>query len=199
MKKPSLALLVSVLTASIPQMNVQAADVDAGRAAFETCRGCHSIPAYSNAYPTYYVPKIGGQRADYVASALKAYREKNRPHGTMKANTYDLSDQTIENIAAYLESAQGKETKSPAGGDPAAGKKLAQSCLSCHVEGKDAQNNVPRLAGQYGNYLVKAMQDYQSGKRNNPIMQSMLQGLSGDDLENISAYFASLKGLTTTD
>ncbi len=199
MKKPSLAFLVSVLTASIPQLTVQAADVDAGRATFETCRGCHSIPAYSNAYPTYYVPKIGGQRADYVVSALKAYREKNRPHGTMKANTYDLSDQTIENIAAYIETAPGKETKSPAGGDPAAGKKLAQSCLNCHVEGKDAQNNVPRLAGQYGNYLVKAMQDYQSGKRNNPIMQSMLQGLSGDDLENISAYFSSLKGLTTTD
>ena len=199
MKKSAIAFAVSALAVSTLQSNAQAADIQAGRAAFETCRGCHSIPAYSNAYPTYYVPKIGGQRADYIVSALKAYKDKNRPHGTMKANAYDLSEKTIENIAAYLETTPGSSTKSPASGDPAAGKKLAQSCLGCHVEGKDAQSSVPRLAGQYGNYLVKAMKDYQSGKRNNSVMQSMVQGLTNEDLENISAYFASLNGLTTTE
>lgn len=199
MNKSAIAFAVSVLAFSIPQSNVQAADIEAGRAAFETCRGCHSAPGYSNVYPTYYVPKIGGQRADYTVSALKAYKEQNRPHGTMKANAHDLSEQTIENIAAYLEASPGNVTKSPASGDPAAGKKLAQSCLGCHAEGKDAQSTVPRLAGQYGNYLVKVMKDYQSGKRNNPVMQSMVQGLSDEDLENISAYFASLNGLTTTE
>lgn len=199
MKKSVIAFAVGVLAVSISQIKAQAADLEAGRAAFETCRGCHSIPAYSNAYPTYYVPKIGGQSAEYIVSALKSYREQNRSHRTMSANSHDLSDKTIENIAAYIEAAPGRETKSPYTGDPEAGKKLAQTCLGCHAEGKDRQKNVPRLAGQYGNYLVKAMQQYQSGKRNNSLMQSMVQGLSNDDLENISAYFASLKGLNTTD
>jgi cytochrome c553 len=42
------------------------------------------------------------------------------------------------------------------------------------------------------------MKDYQSGKRKNPIMQGMVKDLSSDDLEDIAAYFASMKGLTTT-
>ncbi|GAB4258579.1 MAG: hypothetical protein Kow0065_08350 [Methylomicrobium sp.] len=199
MNKSAIALAVSILAISTAYSPARAADLEAGRAAFETCRGCHSIPAYSNVYPTYYVPKVGGQRAEYVVSALKAYREQNRSHRTMKANAHDMTDQTIENIAAYLEASPGDYTKSPANGDAVAGKKLAQSCLGCHVEGKNAANNIPRLAGQYGNYLVKAMQDYQSGKRNNPVMQSMVNGLSEEELENIAAYFAGLKGLTTTE
>lgn len=199
MNKFATAFAATVLAASIPQSNVLAASVEAGRAAFETCRGCHSHAGYSNVYPSYKVPKIGGQREEYTIAALKAYREQSRPHGTMKANAYDLSDEAIENIAAYLVDSPGDETSSPAKGDAGKGRKLAESCLSCHTESTKAQNNIPRLAGQYGSYLVKAMKDYQSGKRNNPVMQSMLQSLSDADLENIAAYFAGLKGLTTTE
>ena len=117
----------------------------------------------------------------------------------MMANAYDLSDEKIENIAAYLQSSKSRPTASPADGDAEVGKKLAESCMSCHSEKSDAAGNIPRLAGQYGNYLVKAMQDYQSGKRKNALMQSMVQSLSTEDLENISAYYAGEKGLTTTE
>lgn len=195
MKKSIFALTFGFILLSVGQTPVEAADAVAGRIAFETCRGCHSVPGYSNAYPTYYVPKVAGQRAEYLVSALKAYKEKSRPHGTMKANSSNLSDKTIENIAAFLESEKRPQTASPAKGDAEAGQKLAESCVSCHSEKPDVAGNIPRLAGQYGNYLVRAMKDYQSGKRKNAIMQSMVQGLSNDDLENISAYFASQKGL----
>lgn len=178
---------------------VQAADLTAGKAAFETCRGCHSAAHYNNAYPTYYVPKIGGQRKDYVVAALTGYREKQRSHGSMKANAGSLTDKAIENIGAYLETTKGTPAEAPYKGDPSLGKKLAQSCLGCHNKGKDGQSNVPILEGQYGNYLLKAMKDYQSGKRNNPLMQSMLKDLSEADLTNISAYFASQKALLTTE
>lgn len=179
--------------------DVRAADVEEGKIAFETCRGCHSIPNYSNVYPTYYVPKIGGQRAEYIVSALKAYKEKNRPHGTMKANAYNLSDKTMENIAKYLETSKNRGSSSPATGDASIGKKLAEPCVGCHAEGPNAGANIPRLAGQYGNYLVKVMKDYQSGKRNNALMQSMVQDLSDEDLENIAAYFAGMKGLSAVE
>ncbi|PKM11600.1 MAG: cytochrome c family protein [Gammaproteobacteria bacterium HGW-Gammaproteobacteria-3] len=199
MKSSAVTFAFGLLALAAPQIDVRAADVEAGRAAFETCRGCHSSPGYSNVYPTYYVPKVGGQRSDYIVSALTAYKKNERPHGTMKANAYDLSEKTMENIAQYLESSEGPAHPSPAKGDAGIGEKLAESCLSCHSEGPDAASNIPRLAGQYGNYLVKAMKEYQSGKRNNALMQAMVKDLSDNDLENISAYFAGLEGLSTVE
>jgi len=79
-----------------------AGDPAAGRQKAETCLGCHGIPEYVNVYPTYHVPKIGGQHADYLAAALKAYRSKERSHGTMRANANLLTDEDIADIAAYF-------------------------------------------------------------------------------------------------
>ena len=197
MKKSIITFVCSLLALTNAQINVFAADAEEGRVAFETCRGCHSAPGYSNVYPTFYVPKIGGQLAQYTVAALKAYKEQARPHGTMKANTYDLSEKTIENIAAHTEASVGSKSQAPASGNPVNGKKLAASCSGCHTNKLKDGGNVPILAGQYGNYLVKVMEDYQSGKRNNPVMQSMLNGFSKDDLEDISAYYAAMKGLST--
>jgi len=79
-----------------------AADPVAGREKAETCLGCHGIPEYVNVYPTYHVPKIGGQHAEYLAAALKAYRSKERSHPTMQANASLLTDEDIADIAAYF-------------------------------------------------------------------------------------------------
>ncbi|MDT8406990.1 MAG: cytochrome c [Methylococcales bacterium] len=166
-----------------------------GKHAFETCRGCHSIAGYSNVYPTYHVPKVAGQRSQYIVEALTAYRAGERPHGTMKANANNLSDKTIENIAQYLEQAPHRPSAAPTTDDGKAGEAAAQTCLACHVEGEDGQANVPRLAGQHPSYLVQAMQDYQSGRRKNALMQSMVQNLSEAELNQIAAYFARQEGL----
>lgn len=69
------------------------------------CMGCHGIPGYNNAYPTYHVPRVGGQHAAYVVSALKSYKSGARGHATMRAQASTLSDQDMEDIAAYFESA----------------------------------------------------------------------------------------------
>lgn len=82
-----------------------AGNPDAGRIKANTCMGCHGIPGYTNAYPTYRVPKLGGQPPEYVAAALKAYRAGERPHKTMQAQAVSLSDQDIEDIASYLATA----------------------------------------------------------------------------------------------
>lgn len=82
-----------------------AGDGEAGRLKANTCMGCHGIPGYNNAYPTYRVPKVGGQSADYIAAALKAYKSGERPHKTMQAQAQSLSDEDIADIAAYLASA----------------------------------------------------------------------------------------------
>ncbi|MCW8870640.1 MAG: cytochrome c [Proteobacteria bacterium] len=67
-----------------------------------TCTGCHGIPKYKNSYPNYHVPKIGGQNAAYLETALKDYRTGARQHGTMQAQAGSLSDQDISDIAAYF-------------------------------------------------------------------------------------------------
>ena len=75
-----------------------------GKDKAETCLGCHAIEGYNNVYPTYKVPKVAGQNADYIISALKAYRNKDRVHETMHANASALTDQDIIDIAKYFES-----------------------------------------------------------------------------------------------
>jgi len=88
-----------------------AGDVEVGREKSYTCTGCHGIPAYNNTYPTYHVPKLGGQNFDYIVSALKAYRAGERPHATMRAQAASLSDQDIDDIASYFVSLAKKEAQ----------------------------------------------------------------------------------------
>jgi len=81
-----------------------AGDAAEGRNKAETCLGGHAIPNTVNTYPTYKVPKIGGQHAAYIIKALTAYKNKERSHDTMHANAVSLSETDIANIAAYFAS-----------------------------------------------------------------------------------------------
>ena len=81
-----------------------AGDAQRGQVRSETCLGCHGVVSYTNVYPTYRVPKLGGQHAEYISLALKGYRSGERSHSTMHAQAAGLSDQDIEDIAAYFSS-----------------------------------------------------------------------------------------------
>jgi len=84
-------------------------NLEAGREKAEACLGCHGIEGYRNAYPSYRVPKVGGQSRTYLVAALKAYRSGDRSHPTMRAQGADLSDDDIEDIAAYFAAKDGDE------------------------------------------------------------------------------------------
>ncbi len=107
MTKRILSGLLAGGLAALSMAAVAEGDATAGRKTAETCLGCHAVDGYFNVYPTYQVPKVGGQSAAYIESALKAYRDGSRKHDTMNANAANLSDQDIANIAAYFAS-QGK-------------------------------------------------------------------------------------------
>jgi cytochrome c553 len=82
-------------------------------------------------------------------------------------------------------------------GDAAAGEKKAQeACAACH--GPDGSTplapDYPKLGGQHYDYLVKALRDYKSGARKNPIMAGQAQALTLVEIENLAAYFASRPG-----
>ena len=81
-----------------------------------------------------------------------------------------------------------------ASGDPAKGKeKAAQVCAACHgADGnKPSAPDQPVLAGQYYDYLVRALSDYKNGRRANPIMKTFAGQLSKEDIEDVAAWFSS--------
>ena len=96
--------LSTALFASLFASSVSAGDVEEGRRKAETCLGCHGIPDAVNVYPTFHIPKLGGQHEEYLIAALQAYKGKKRSHTTMQANAASLSDTDIADIAAYFAS-----------------------------------------------------------------------------------------------
>jgi cytochrome c553 len=92
-----------LLTLAVP---VQAAgDPQAGRQKNSMCAGCHGIPGWRTAYPAVYsVPKLGGQHAEYIVAALQAYKNGERSHPSMAGIAGSLSDQDMEDLAAYYAS-----------------------------------------------------------------------------------------------
>lgn len=69
------------------------------------CKGCHNKSGYKTAYPkVYQVPRLGGQHAEYLTSALGQYRSGERSFATMRAMASSLTDQDIADIAAYYSS-----------------------------------------------------------------------------------------------
>jgi cytochrome c553 len=80
------------------------------------------------------------------------------------------------------------------GPNPQLGKQKAVVCQACHgADGNSTDPQFPRLAGQYEDYLVRALTDYRSGQRRNPIMSGFAAGLSDADIANLAAYFARQK------
>lgn len=93
-------------------------------------------------------------------------------------------------VAAALASVQGPVQA----GDVAAGKAKAMVCASCHgANGISTIPQYPNLAGQKEQYLVKQLKDLQTGARTHPLMSSMAKSLTSADIENLAAYFSSLK------
>lgn len=76
-------------------------------------------------------------------------------------------------------------------GDPDKGKELSATCAACHgADGNSTIETNPILAGQYESYLVRALQDYRSGARQNAIMAGFAAALSDQDIRDLAAYFA---------
>lgn len=74
----------------------------------------------------------------------------------------------------------------------AAKKKATEVCQACHgLDGNSASPDFPKLGGQHPDYLAKALRDYKSGARKNPIMAGFAATLSDSDVENLAAYYAA--------
>ena len=173
-------------------------DVARGEILGYTCLGCHGVDGYRNAYPSYRVPKLGGQKANYLIVALQGYRNGTRDHPTMTAQASSLSDQDIEDTAAYL-ATLGADTVA-GGGDSGTSFEAAQTCVACHGQnGISLSPGWPTLAGQHEDYLEHALNQYRDGARQDPVMSPLVADMSDQTISQLAAYFASLEGLETSE
>jgi cytochrome c553 len=194
-----LATAATLLFATVVYAQPALAEVDleAGKGLAYSCFGCHGIEGYRNAYPSYRVPKLGGQKAAYLVVALKGYRQNTRQHPTMTGQASSLSEQDIENVAAYLASIGGDTVA--AGGSKDVSFDKAQACTACHGNNGVSVNAMwPTLAGQHEDYLVRALLGYRNGTRIDPVMSVQAGLIAEGDVEVLAKYFASLEGLETT-
>ncbi len=102
-----------------------AGDAAAGAKKVYQCQGCHGIVGWKTAFPeVYHVPKLGGQNAAYIIAALKEYQSGQRDFATMRAVAGTLSDQDMQDIAAYYSGAGAKSaSEAPADKQPSASNK----------------------------------------------------------------------------
>ena len=187
-------LMMSTL---LTQTALAEGDAVAGKEIGYTCLGCHGIEGYRNAYPSYRVPKLGGQKAGYLVIALQGYRDGSRVHPTMVAQASSLTDQDIKDVSAYLASI-GADTVA-AGGSEKAAFKTAETCIACHGQNGISNNAIwPTLAGQHEDYLVQALNKYRDGTRGDAVMAAQAALIEEQDVAILARYFASLRGLETT-
>lgn len=98
----SLRFVVAVALAATAVCAQAAGDPAAGKNKVFQCQGCHGIKDWKTAFPEVYrVPKLGGQKPSYIVAALKAYKSGERDFATMRAIASDLSEQDMQDIAAY--------------------------------------------------------------------------------------------------
>lgn len=182
-----------------------AQDATAGSKKVTMCIGCHNIPGYQASFPEIYkVPKLAGQNAKYIVSALTEYKKGGRRHPSMRAIATSLSDQDMADVAAWYEQLDKGDAVPEKPKEPSAevAKLLAQAnCASCHGANfsKPIDPSYPKLAGQYADYLYVALKAYQTDKnplvgRNNPIMMGMARPYTHAQLKMIAGYLSSLPG-----
>lgn len=165
-----------------------AADKAAGAQKAGNCAGCHGSEGKSS---NTQFPNLAAQQETYIVAQLKAFKAGTRKNSMMQAMAANLSDADIDNLAAYYSSLPAVK----AGGDAAlakSGQPKAVMCQGCHGESGAGNGQIPRLAGQQPDYLVKQLSNFKDGSRTNGQMQAISGAISEDDMKALAAYFGSL-------
>ncbi len=190
----SVRSLLAIAVLALASVSASAAgDAARGKTLGYTCLGCHGIENYKSVYPTFAVPRLRGQHPEYIVSALKEYKKGERSHPTMHAHASSMSDQDMEDLAAYLSGVPVKAsgTAKAVGTAPAA----AATCATCHgpTGVSDSGMLAPTLAGQHADYLEHALESYRKGGRKNGIMAPMAATLKPEDIKPLAEFYSKQK------
>ena len=199
-------LLASSLALNLLHTSAQAeGNVAAGQTKAATCVACHGVDGNS-VNPEW--PSLAGQHSQYIVKQLKAFKGGTRKNDTMAPMAMGLSDQDMEDVAAYFSSqaARGLEADKS---KVALGQKLYRggnastktaACIACHGPngGGNPTAGYPTIRGQHSVYVVAQLNAYKSGARstdiiNNRMMHDVTANLSADEIAAVASYVQGLR------
>ncbi|SAL54877.1 cytochrome c, class I [Caballeronia terrestris] len=189
-------LLLAAALASLAALPLAArADAEAGKTKAVVCAACHGQMGNST-NPDY--PVLAGQTARYLYLELRDFKAGRRSDPQMSPMAANLSPDDMHDLADYF--AAQKPAPIVFKADPVkvdAGRKKSEEvlCTMCHLGGFTGQNEIPRVAGQQYQYIVKQLGDFRARKRTNDAgsMTSVTKTLSDADIENLANYVANLQ------
>jgi cytochrome c553 len=163
-------------------------DQGKGKAAAASCAGCHGDQGVSTSPAN---PSLAGQDAEYLAAAMRSYKDGSRSDETMKGLVAALDENTIKDMAAFYANQQPKQ---PSVRKPLSTEEWAQRCDRCHgLNGNSTDPRLPALAGQRLDYLEKVLNDYRTRVRKKSEMTAMSDVLSEDDIKHLAAHYSRQK------
>lgn len=179
-----------------------AGDAAAGRAKAAACAGCHGADGNGGADPSW--PKLAGQFPAYLVKQLMDFKGGARKDPIMQGMAAPLSEQDMQDIAAYyagqplkLGTAKSAELARRGerlyrGGNAATG---VSACMSCHgPSGQGIPPRFPRVSGQYATYTEKQLLAFKSAKRANDaeFMTRIAFRMSEAEITAVAEYVAGL-------
>ncbi len=171
-----------------------AQSVEAGQAKAAACAACHGADGNSKD-PQF--PILAGQTARYIYLQLRDIKEGRRKVEPMRPFVEKLTREDMFDLAAYFSSQRPRDTGFRA--DPVKaerGLRKAQEtlCTMCHLGGFKGQNEIPRVAGQYHDYVLKQLRDFKQGHRTNDAgnMSAVSKTLAEQDMDDLAHYLAGL-------
>lgn len=189
------AAAMAGLLAGLAWLPAAAQDMEAGRAKAQACAACHGADGNSS---TANYPNLAGQTWRYLYVQLKDFKEGRRNDPVMSPMAAPLSRDDMINIANYFAAQTARPSSFKTDdGKVKLGKAKADEtlCAMCHLGGFSGQNEIPRVAGQQYDYVVKQLKDFKARTRTNDAgnMTSVAQTLSEADIENLAHYISSLR------
>jgi|SRR5215471_9283768 len=170
------------------------ADPEAGRKKAGACITCHG-PEGNSASGEY--PILAGQTARYLYLELRDFKEGRRTNGLMGPFVEKLSRDDMLDLAEYFAAQKPKPIAfKPDAARVARGRKKAEEvlCTMCHLGGMKGQNEIPRVAGQHPEYVIKQLKAFKARTRTNDAgsMTAVAQTITEQDIEDLAHYIASL-------
>jgi cytochrome c553 len=203
MKKTAIAVLAAAFVGLIPNLLLAEGDAAAGQAKSALCGSCHGVDGNSLMAMN---PKLAGQSARYMVKQLQEFKSGARESAIMSSMVLSLSDQDMEDIAAWYSSQQ----PTIQGANPesielaerlyrAGNSEIAvAACSACHSPtGKgNAPAGFPLLSGQHAEYTLQQLKNFRSGARQNDgsaMMRTVVERLTDKELEALASYVSGLK------
>jgi cytochrome c553 len=190
------------LTALFPLTATSAGNADAGKSKAGLCAGCHGVDGNGGADPTW--PKLAGQTPEYIVTQLQRFKSGARENPIMKGMASALSDEDMQDIAAYYSAQSLKHGAAKDKTLALRGQRIYRggildtgvpACMSCHgPSGHGIPPHYPRLGSQSAAYVEKQLSDFKAGRRasTDPAMPKIASRLTDPDIKAISEYLSGL-------